>query len=62
MSDLTWYRFEFQHRGSVHLHGMSRRKHGPNLPELNKKSVKAYAIQISISDESIKNEGNKEEQ
>ena len=64
MSDWTWYRFEFQHRGSVHLHGMSRLKYGPNLPELNKKMVKAHAIPNPISDEDlkVKKEGEKAEQ
>ena len=33
-SSWHWYRYEFQHRGSVHLHGLAKLQYAPDLQKL----------------------------
>jgi len=35
----TWYRFEWQRRGNIHVHGMARTKCDPGFTDLSKKVI-----------------------
>ena len=40
-----WFRYEFQHRGSVHLHGFKRLKNDPGLVRLGTHAAKGVRAQ-----------------
>ena len=41
-ADWYWYRYEFQHRGSVHLHGLARLKYGPDMNKLTQQILSDF--------------------
>ena len=47
-AEWMWYRFEFQHRGSIHLHGLARLKFAPEITSLTEIMVVGYQAQREI--------------
>ena len=40
-----WYRFEYQHRGSIHCHGTAKLNNDPGLCQLSKTALKGFLAQ-----------------
>ena len=45
-----WYRFEYQHRGSIHCHGTAKLKNDPGLCELTEIALKGFLAQRAQSE------------
>lgn len=41
-----WYRFEWQHRGAIHVHGLLRMSNMPDTYDLAKKCIKGHVISL----------------
>ena len=44
-ADWHWYRFEYQHRGSIHCHGTAKLKNDPGLCELTEIALKGFLVE-----------------
>ena len=40
----VWYRFEWQHRDAIHVHGVARKGDAPDLVALTKKAIEGHAL------------------
>ena len=41
----SWYRYEYQGRGSIHCHGIAKLRNNPQLCELTKTALKGFLAQ-----------------